>query len=140
MKWEESYWINDRFVTLAYYALVDINKVTPVPGEHIEEVQWFDFDQLPIMWVDHKDIALEARNRLKQDIKKDQVAYNLLPPQFTMPDLHQLHQTILGEQLDRSRFQKNMLASNRFERLPKLHKETPGRNPYLYQVKTDTKA
>lgn len=135
LEWRDDYWINDRFVTLAYYALVDIHQATPEPGEHFDEVRWWSFDDLPEMWLDHKSIAMEARKRLKEDIKKNPVAHNLLPEEFTMPALHQLHQAILEESLDRSRFQKNMLASRRFKRLPELQNDAPGRNPYLYRLK-----
>jgi len=107
----------------------------PTPGEFDEEVGWFSFDELPEMWLDHRDIALTARKRLKEDVRREQVTYNLLPSEFTMPQLHQLHQTILEEKLDRSRFQKKMLASGNFERLPEMVKDSPGRNPFQYRVK-----
>jgi 8-oxo-dGTP diphosphatase len=131
----DDYWINDRFVTLAHYSLVHIEKIELTPGEFDEEIAWHPFDNLPSMWLDHREIVFSARNQLKSDLKHEQLSYNLLPAQFTMPELHQLHQHILQQNLDRSRFQKKMLASGHFERLPKLHKETPGRNPYLYRVK-----
>lgn len=138
MPWQDDYWINNRFVTMAFYSLVDIGNTHPTPGEFDEAVEWFSFDQLPEMWLDHKSIALTARNHLKEDIKLEQVTYNLLPGDFTMPQLHQLHQTILEEKLDRSRFQKKMLTSGIFERLPQLRKESPGRNPYLYRLKGES--
>ncbi|HBT09399.1 MAG TPA: NUDIX hydrolase, partial [Leeuwenhoekiella sp.] len=69
---------------------------------------------------------------LKEEVGLEHLSYNLLPEKFTMPQLHQLHQHILEENIDRSRFQKKMLASGLFKRLPKLKKDTPGRNPYLY--------
>lgn len=128
-------WFTKRFVTLAYYALVDIAKTEPRINNLDDEWKWFDFDDLPEMWMDHKKISLSARNRLKHDIRHEQVTYKLLPDEFTMPELHELHQVILEEQIDRSRFQKKMLASDTFERLPQLQKESPGRNPYLYRVK-----
>jgi hypothetical protein len=134
-EWKDDYWFNNRFVTLVYYSLVNIEHTYPSVGELDEAFGWFDFDALPEMWMDHKSIVLTARKRLKADIKQEQMTYNLLPEQFTMPTLHQLHQTILEEKIDRSRFQKKMLASGLFERLPKLQKATPGRNPYLYRVK-----
>lgn len=137
MEWRDDYWINDRFVTLAFYSLVDIDNTHPVPGDFDEEAKWFSFDELPEMWLDHSSIVASARNRLKEDIKYEQVSYNLLPSAFTMPQLHQLHQTILGEKLDRSRFQKKMLAAGTFERLPQLKKESPGRNPYQYRLKRE---
>jgi ADP-ribose pyrophosphatase YjhB (NUDIX family) len=137
LTWKEDYWTNKRFVTMTFYSLVDITKTNPQVGEIDERFAWVTFDELPEMWMDHREIALEARKKLKHDIKSELVTYNLLPDRFTMPDLHQLHQTILEEKLDRSRFQKNMIASGRFERLPKLQKESPGRNPYQYRLKKE---
>lgn len=135
MPWEQEYFINQRFVTLAFYSLVDIATTHPVPGDFDEEVGWFGFEELPPMWLDHRKIVITARERLKADIKQEHVTYNLLPDAFTMPQLHELHQEILEEKLDRSRFQKKMIASGVFKRLPQLKKESPGRNPYLYKLK-----
>lgn len=138
LPWKDDYWINNRFVTLAFYSLVDIHKIQPEPGEFVDAVQWFPMSELPELWLDHKAIVIAARDKLKEDIKNEQITYNLLPGDFTMPQLHQLHQTILEEKLDRSRFQKKMLASGIFERLPQLKKESPGRNPYQYRLKEES--
>jgi 8-oxo-dGTP diphosphatase len=135
MEWREDYWFNNRFVSLAYYSLVNMDKTHPSVRHFDEAFAWFDFDELPEMWMDHKSIVNTARQRLKEDIPHEQMTYNLLPKKFTMPELHQLHQVILEEKIDRSRFQKKMLATGMFERLPKLEKSTPGRNPYQYRVK-----
>ncbi|WP_188245069.1 NrtR DNA-binding winged helix domain-containing protein [Maribacter aquimaris] len=72
---------------------------------------------------------------MKEDIKQEALTYNLLPSTFTMPELHQ---TILEEKIDCSRFQKKMLATDLFDRLPiKAKKDSPGRNPYGYRLKSD---
>ena len=133
--WEKDYWFNNRFVTLAYFSLVNIESTHPQISDLYEGFAWYNFDELPETWMDHKSILLEARRRLKEDIQQELVVYNLLPQEFTMPELHQLYQSILEKKIDRSRFQKQMLASGRFERLPKLNNESRGRNPYQYRLK-----
>ncbi len=135
LPWDEKGWLNDRFVTLAYYSLVDMDKTKPVLGDVDTAFAWFNMDALPDMWMDHREIVHTAKNRLREDVQQEHLTYNLLPEEFTMPQLHQLHQTILGEELDRSRFQKKMLSLDIFERLPKLKKDAPGRNPYRYRIK-----
>jgi ADP-ribose pyrophosphatase YjhB (NUDIX family) len=135
--WKEDYWFNNRFVTLAHYSLVNIEETHPKINDLYESFAWFNFDELPEMWMDHQTIALNARKRLKEDIQEEIVVYNLLPTEFTMPDLHQLYQSILEKAIDRSRFQKKMLSSGLFERLPLLKKETRGRNPYQYRLKEE---
>jgi len=135
LSWREDYWLNNRFVTVVYYSLVNIARTHPSVQNFDEAFAWIDFAELPAMWMDHKDIALDARRRLKEDIKQELMTFNLLPDTFTMPELHLLHQTILEEKIDRSRFQKKMVATGMFERLPKLAKGTPGRQPYQYRFK-----
>ncbi len=135
--WNENSWLNTRFVSLAYYSLVDISNTFPTVHSIDEDFGWFDLDALPDMWMDHASIVREARDRLKEDLKHEEITHKLLPAQFTMPELHQLHETILETKLDRSRFQKKMLSAGLFERLPKRQQETPGSNPYQYSVKKD---
>lgn len=135
LPWREDYWFNNRFVTLTYYSLVNIDDTQPSVQAVDEAWHWYPFDALPNMWMDHRSIVQAARDRLKEDIRHEQMTYNLLPEPFTMPELHQLHQAILEEKLDRSRFQKKMLATGLFERLPKRQSDAPGRNPYQYRVK-----
>jgi len=138
--WKNDYWLNNRFVTLAYYSLVHIPDMHPAVKNYDEAFDWFNFDDLPEMWMDHRSIVRAARSRLKEDIRKDPETYNLLPDPFTMPELHLLHEAILEEKLDRSRFQKKMLSTGMFERLPERKKASPGRNPYQYRLKsTDLK-
>ena len=134
--WKEDYWFNARFVSLAYYSLVELGTTHPVPGDYDEAAAWFAFEDLPPMWMDHREIVLEARRRLKEDIQEEHLTHMLLPKRFTMPELHQLHQAIMEEKIDRSRFQKKMLATGIYQRLPKLQKETPGRNPFQYTLKS----
>ncbi len=137
LPWDENYWLNARFVTLAYYSLVNMDSINPELGDFDEAISWFNINDLPNMWMDHKSIVIKAWNKLKEDIKLKPVTYNLLPETFTMPELHQLHQTIFEEKIERSRFQKKMLSTGMFERLPKKQKESPGSNPYQYQIKKE---
>ena len=134
-EWKQDSWLNARFVSLAYYSLVDIRNTFPKVHSMDEDFGWFGFDALPDMWMDHAAIVSEARSRLKNDLKHEELTYRLLPEQFTMPELHQLHEAILETRLDRSRFQKKMLSTGLFVRLPKRQQETPGSNPYQYSVK-----
>jgi len=135
--WKEDYWFNARFVSLAYYSLVRIGDLHPVPGAFDEAVAWVPFEELPPMWMDHEAIVREARHRLKEDARHQQITHKLLPSPFTMPELHQIHQNILQQKIDRSRFQKKMLATGVYKRLPRLQKDAPGRNPYQYTVKNE---
>ncbi|MEL6945549.1 MAG: NUDIX hydrolase, partial [Bacteroidota bacterium] len=133
--WIYEDWFHNRFVTLAYYSLVNIEHTRPSIHQYFDEAfAWFNFDELPNMWMDHESIIQSARDRIKKDIQTTFNAHNLLSSPFTMPELHQLHQIILEENIDRSRFQKKMIATGMFKRLDERQKETRGRKPYQYVV------
>lgn len=61
LPFKENTWLNDRFVTLAHYSLVDFEKTKPVIGNFDEAFAWFNLDELPKMWMDHKEIVLTAK-------------------------------------------------------------------------------
>lgn len=136
LPWHKDMWINHRFVTLGHYALVNIKEVTPTEGIFSMPHDWFSVDQLPDMMMDHGSIVTASKQHLRRDITLEHISFNLLPQEFTMPELQQLHETILGKKIERSRFQKKMLSFDVFERLPEPKADAPRRKPYLYRYKS----
>lgn len=135
LEWRSDLWINQRFVTMAHYALVNIPEVEPTRGVLDLSHDWFSVEELPSMLMDHGAIVAASKNQLRSDITLEHISFNLLPDEFTMPELQQLHETILGRKLERSRFQKKMLSFDVFERLPLPKEDAPRRKPYLYRFK-----
>lgn len=133
--WHPNYWMCQRYVSTAFYALVDIERVTPDGGILSQKTAWWNLRDLPVMWFDHQHIATGALRKLKEDILIDHHSYNMLPENFTMPQLHQLQELILEKKIDRSRFQKKMLSLGIFERLPEPKQGVPHRRPFLYKHK-----
>ncbi|MEO1517033.1 MAG: NUDIX domain-containing protein [Bacteroidota bacterium] len=133
--WREDLWINKRHISIAFYALVDIAKTQPTGGVLMQPFGWHSLHDLPPMWMDHATIAEAALTQLQRDITIEQISFKLLPVEFTMPQLHQLHEKILGKKLERSRFQKKMLGLDIFERLPHIKRSSPGRRPFRYRFK-----
>ena len=135
LPWNPEHWMGQRYVSTAFYALVDIDRVNPDGGIFSQKTQWWNLKELPEMWFDHRHIASEAFAKLQQDVLIDHHAYNMLPENFTMPQLHRLQELILEKKIDRSRFQKKMLSLGIFERLPEPKMGVPHRRPFLYSLK-----
>jgi len=128
-------WINQRFVSVGYYALVDINKAQPRPNQFVKACSWHPVEELPPLLLDHNEIIKVAKERFRKDLNAyDAIGSHLLPDKFTMPELHRLYETVFDKSMDRSRFQKKMLDSGVFERLHKK-KGVAHRSPYLYRAK-----
>lgn len=126
-------WINKRFISIGYYALVEYSKVNPQPDLLSNECKWFDIDNVPTLIYDHKQIIDKALDSIRMDLNDHPVGYNLLPEKFTMPELQRLYETILDEELDRRNFQKRILASEILERLKERKTGGAHKAPYLYR-------
>ncbi|MEZ0608092.1 NUDIX domain-containing protein [Fibrella sp. WM1] len=125
--------IISRDVSVGYYALVEFANVTPTPGPFTDECRWWSIDQIPPLLFDHNDMISLALKTLRRQLSYQPIGYNLLPDKFTMPDLQQLYETILGQPLDRRNFQKRMLGYGILERLDERKLGGAHKAPYLYQ-------
>ena len=132
IKWDPNCWLNSRFVSIIKYVLVNIEEVIVKGNDFYDEINWIAIDDLVDMNLDHQEIINTTLSQLRIEISDGRTCHEMLPNQFTMPDLHQLHQVILQKKIDRSRFQKKMIANGKFLRLPKTKTDSPGRNPFLY--------
>jgi 8-oxo-dGTP diphosphatase len=131
-------WLEERFVTIGYYALVDYSRVTPMPDLHSEECRWWDVHQVPSMLYDHNDIFHAALGALKLRILERPVGMNLLPSKFTMPELQSLYETILDKKLDRRNFQKKVLSLGILQRQKETRKGGAHKAPFLYKFNNKT--
>lgn len=128
----EELWILQRFVTVAYYALVEFSKVSPAPDNLSEKCIWWDIHDLPEMILDHRPILDRALATLRMQLNYQPIGYNLLPEKFTMPELQRLYETILDKKLDRRNFQRKMLGFGILTRLSEIKKGVAHKAPYLY--------
>ncbi len=122
-----------RDVSVGYYALVEFAGVSPTPDFFTDECRWWDINQIPPLLFDHNDMIALALKTLRRQLSYQPIGYNLLPEKFTMPDLQQLYETILGQSLDRRNFQKRMLGYDILERLAERKTGGAHKAPYLYR-------
>ena len=132
----EDSWVLQRFISVGYYALVNYTATRPSPGHFDAECKWCPIGELPEMIFDHREITLKALEALRflLDVKVSR-SY-LLSETFTMNELQQLYESILGKPQLRSNFQRRMLSLNILERLDKKFSGGAHKAPYLYRFKT----
>ncbi|WP_116105233.1 NUDIX hydrolase [Lewinella sp. IMCC34191] len=140
---EEQPWLMDRFVSVAYYALIDYHGVELQPDALSDSIAWYDVDELPPLLFDHTRIVERALETLRQNLESNLVGKNLLPTRFTMKELQHVYEAILGKELRRSTFQRKMLATGLLRRHQKLREGKAHKAPYLYsfaleEVDTET--
>lgn len=136
-KWsqEDFEWITGRFISLGYYALVDINKVTPTKTELDESMEWYNIHEIPTMMMDHKEMIEKALESLRLNLDTNIIVLNLLPEFFTMKEVQDLYETIFEKEYARNNFQKKILDLDVLERLEKKFTGAANKAPYLYRFR-----
>jgi 8-oxo-dGTP diphosphatase len=128
-------WLSKRFVSIGYYALVDINKVNPQTGNFDESIDWYNIKNLPKMIMDHNEMVSYALETLRQNLDHKLIGFNLLPETFTMKEVQELYEAIYDKPFARNNFQKKILDLNVLERLEKKFTGAANKAPYLYRFK-----
>lgn len=57
---------------------------------------------------DHAEIVLEGLQRIRNKVIYSDIAFNLLPEEFTLPDLQSVYEIILGKELYKTNFRSNV--------------------------------
>jgi 8-oxo-dGTP diphosphatase len=128
-------WMLDRFLTIAYYALINYKDVTPKPDALSDSCEWYPIKKLPKLILDHKHIVDKAIQTLRENLDRKLVGGNLLPKKFTMNELQKVYEVILGEKLRRTTFQRKMLAADVLKRHEKQFSGKAHKAPYLYSFR-----
>jgi 8-oxo-dGTP diphosphatase len=93
--------------------------------------KWYEVTRLPPLAYDHSQMAAYAVKRLKSKLEYTNIAYALLPREFTFAEFEELYSLILGRPLDRRNFRRRILAMGMLKRLPHTRRG-PHRPAALY--------
>lgn len=132
---ESLQWLLDRFISVAYYALINYHDVVPKPDALSDSCTWYPLKKLPPLILDHADIVNRAIFALRENIDRKLVTVNLLPATFTMKELQHVYEAILDTNIRRTTFQRQMLASELLVRHDKRYSGKAHKAPYVYSFK-----
>jgi 8-oxo-dGTP diphosphatase len=125
----------ERVITIAYYALVKIQKVKG--GDDAASARWFPLNEIPSLAFDHDYILRMATKKLREQIHFEPIGFELLPEKFTIKELQSLYEAILGINFDRRNFAKKMLHLEILTELDETIWPTPKREARLYKFNSD---
>lgn len=97
-----------RSVSVAYFALVNGEEHLPKTIEYYSGIEWKDVSRLPKLAFDHKKIIRTAEERLRSKLGYSNIAYGLMPKEFTLTELQTVYEVILGHELDKRNFRKKI--------------------------------
>jgi len=129
-----------RVITVAYMAVVSADQISLRAGSDAAEARWWSMSALPgRLAFDHAEILSYALTRLRYKLEYTAVGFQLLPEEFTLPELQTAYEIILGEKLDKANFRKKLARGNVVESTGR-YRETGGRPAELYRYREDAVA
>jgi 8-oxo-dGTP diphosphatase len=99
-----------RVISVSYYALVKISDYKVQATAKIEDVSWHPLSEIKQLVFDHNIILNKALDTLKERVKFHPIGFELLPEKFTLTQLQNLYEVILGMQMDKRNFRKKLLG------------------------------
>ena len=126
----------ERTISVAYYALIDINKHDK---KLVKEygARWFPMDDLPDLIFDHSEMVQAAKKRLRYKASHQPVGFELLPEKFTLPELQKLYEAIYNTSLDKRNFRRRMLSMDVLFKTDEKQKKYSKKGAYLYKFDQD---
>ncbi len=127
----------ERVVTVAYYSLVKIKESNP-SETLLSRAKWISVNELPQLVFDHNIIINKALKTLRKELRTEPIGFELLPKKFTLRQLQNLYEVIMGINLDNRNFRKRVGKLSYLAVLPEKQKGVSHKPAFLY--KFDKKA
>jgi 8-oxo-dGTP diphosphatase len=118
-------------IATVYFALVDSGSAH-LARRRAWLPAWHPVDGLPDLAFDNGHVIDYAFQRLQAKLDYSNVAYSLLPAEFTLSQLQRAHEAILARPLDKRNFRKRMLSLGIIEATGRTETEGRHRPAQLY--------
>ena len=123
----------NRVISVAYFALVNPNKLKLKADTDALDAQWFEVDEVPELPFDHNKILDKAFERLQAKLHYQPIGFDLLPKRFPFSDIENLYKTIFKQNIERRNFRKKMLSFGFIEETEEMQQVGSGRPAKLFQ-------
>ncbi|MBC3916994.1 NUDIX hydrolase [Undibacterium sp. CY18W] len=127
--------------TFVYFALISSETVELRHGAGADEAVWYPLEgqnaQKPVVKLafDHSAILELALQRLRSKVEYTSLPAYLLPAEFTLSELQQVYEIILGRPLDKSSFRKRIKEGDFLDELPGRQRLGSNRPAQLFAVR-----
>jgi 8-oxo-dGTP diphosphatase len=120
----------ERVISIVYWALVGADEADLAIES--ENVHWLVADELPELAFDHNLIVEYALWRLRAKVNYSRVAHGFLGEEFTLAELREVYEIVLGRPLDKGNFRRSVEASGAILPTGRVQAGGSHRPPALY--------
>ena len=110
-----------------------ITYIALFPPDVIGTVAWQPLDSIGQLPERPAMVMNYATVRLRAKLEYTAIAFHLMPRAFTLAELQQAYESILGAQLDKRNFRRRMATSGMLEETADMRREGPHRPARLYR-------
>lgn len=122
-----------RVITVVYYALMRSDRLRLRAADDAADAGWFSLHDLPELAFDHHKILSYTLQRLRGKLEYTTIGFQLLPREFTLSELQEVYEAILGRPLDKRNFRKKLLQTGILERADGTRRVGQHRPAQLYR-------
>src|SRR5438552_955863 len=115
-------------VSVAYLALVPHDTASPRAG-----YTWFQLADLPPLSPRQRAMVEEATQTIQSRLDQAPIAFRLLPATFTLGELQQMYELLLGKRLHKASFRRALQAAWLVEPTDEWRSEGRGRPAQLFR-------
>jgi ADP-ribose pyrophosphatase YjhB (NUDIX family) len=122
-------------LSIAYRALLPVESISPAAGKRLEALEWRAADPAATdaaLAFDHGDLIARAVAETRREVDEMQLPFDFLPTQFTLGELQQFCESLLGRRLDKSSFRRKLDDRCLVEAVPGAMKGGAFRPAQLY--------
>ncbi len=119
---------SDADVSVAFVGLAPHETASPRPGN-----TWFPVADLPPLSPRQRSMVEGATRTIQARLDQAPIAFRLLPPTFTLSELQQLYELLLGKRLHKASFRRALQAAWLVEPTDEWRSEGRGRPAQLYR-------
>lgn len=120
---------SDSEISVAFAGLVPIGTASPVGGVYA----WFPMGDLPQLNPRQRAMLDGAVALIRSRMDQSPVAFRLLPQMFTLTELQQMYELLLGKRLHKASFRRALQAAWLVEPSDEWRSEGRGRPAQLYR-------
>ena len=122
-----------RVVTVVYYALLRAEHLALGASGQDEDFAWFAMYEPPELAFDHDEILRYTSQRLRGKLEYTKIGYQLLGKEFTLSELQNVYEAILGRDLDKRNFRRKVLQTGILVATPRTRRAGQHRPARLYR-------
>ena len=126
-----------RVITTAYYSLVDLLHQQMKLNDN--DLHWHSVSEIKNLAFDHLQILNKCLDRLRVQVMEEPLVFNLLQEKFSLRELQEAYEAILGIKLDRRNFRKKITVKDWLQDLNEMETNLSHRPGKLYSLKKQYK-